>query len=811
MAPPTPEGLLELWKAISAPQLSPSGVAEGLARGVTRLLGDVGVVRFRLPPPDGAKWEAVRVGPGPPELVRTEVGGPQGSSAETAWLEAAKVDMGQLADVLVFPLAVSGDVLGTLAVGRSRQGAGGAPFTPAEKALAQQIAECGAGALDGALVRLRDRWMRQWFDSCPSIIFYKTESLKYLFINEHYLKFTVHSKEKVLASTDVDLFPPQVAAFFGTVDRQILKSGDEAITTDKIVVHGDMKVHLALKFPIKDEAGNVVGVGGNITRVPDTKISNEALKAGEEQINFVTDPLPGLVSYFAVDQRIKFANLLHEEWLGIPRLDIINKSLKEVFGEAVYAEMRPQVELALKGERCQFDLEFRHADGTVRQTRVTYAPQRSLLREVEGVVALIVDETDQKVADDRLRFLAETGSLFGSSLETASIVKTIASLTVPRLADWCAVELRSPDGRREHLVVSHVDSTKVEQVRQLHGWLSEENRPLQLARVLRTGWPELAPEITDEKLAELVPDLEVRRLIQEVGLSSAMVVPINTRTGTIGAITLVSLKTRRRFEQADLTHAEELARRAGLAVDNAQLYREVQAAVRLRDEFLAVASHELRTPLAALSLHLDTLLIEAKALSKGVPALAHFQDSLRRSMNHSERLGGLIRQLLDVSRIQMGKLELQLELVDLGKVVEEVVGRFAEQAAQAQCQLKVDIQPQPIVGYWDPLQLDQVTTNLLSNALKYGAGKPIEVTVSAVGGKAALTVKDHGIGISPTDQERIFGRFERAVSQRHYGGLGLGLWITRQSLEAMGGSIKVHSTPNVETRFVAELPLRTGP
>jgi signal transduction histidine kinase len=118
-----------------------------------------------------------------------------------------------------------------------------------------------------------------------------------------------------------------------------------------------------------------------------------------------------------------------------------------------------------------------------------------------------------------------------------------------------------------------------------------------------------------------------------------------------------------------------------------------------------------------------------------------------------------------------------------------------------------------VVGFWDAFRLDQVATNLVGNALKYGAGKPVTVRVAASGGRAVLTVTDHGIGIPPEDQDRIFGKFERAVSERHYGGLGLGLWITRQAVEAMGGAIRVRSTPGVETVFTVELPLdvRTQP
>jgi PAS domain S-box-containing protein len=801
MGSPTPEALLELWKTIASPQRSSAEIAEALARGAAQWLGDVVAVRFRVPLPVHA-WEAVRVGPGAEGPVRA------GAPAEATWLEAVQVDVDQLVDLLTVPLTAAGEVMGTLAVGRSRS-AGGERFSPADEALAQRIAEGAAGAMDGALVRARERWMRLWFESCPSVIFYKDEALQYRFVNEGFLKLSP-PREKVINRTDADLFPPEVAAYFATVDRQVLQSGQKAVNTDKIVIHGDMTVRLALKFPIKDETGQVVGVGGNVTQIPDIGISNQALKAVEEQINFVTDPLPGLISCFSVDQRIRFANVAHEAWLGMPRLDMVGKTLKEVFGEPAYAQMRPHVERALQGERCAFDLELRRSDGMLRDTTVTLAPQRGLLREMDSVVCLIVDRTEEKRAEDRVRFLAESGSLFGASLDLSSIVKTIAALAVPRLADWCVVEIRPGEGWSGQVVVSHVDHEKMDSTRQLYLWLAaQEDQPPQIATVLQTGSPELVPCLTEAQQAA-VADPEARRLFGEVGLSSAMVVPLSTRMRIIGAITLVGLKARRRYDPLDLAHAEELARRAGLAMDNARLYKEVQAAVELRDEFLAVAGHELRTPLAALSLLLDTLVMETNAIGTALPALARFQNTLARSKHHSERLGRLIGQLLDVSRIQMRRLQLQPELVDLGKLVEEVTTRYADAAAQARCDLEVHIQPEPVVGFWDPLQLDQVTTNLLTNALKYGAGKPVEVSVTASNGKALLSVKDHGIGISPTDQERIFGRFERAVSQRHYGGLGLGLWITRQALEAMGGSIRVQSTPNVETLFVAELPIRPG-
>jgi signal transduction histidine kinase len=274
-------------------------------------------------------------------------------------------------------------------------------------------------------------------------------------------------------------------------------------------------------------------------------------------------------------------------------------------------------------------------------------------------------------------------------------------------------------------------------------------------------------------------------------------------------IVLAAGATRRRYDESDLTQAVELARRAALATDNSELFTQKTRAVELRDNFLATASHELRTPLTSLGLHLDALMMEAKALSKKEPGFSRFQDSLNRAMFHSERLGGLIRQLLDVSKLREGsQLDLAREMVDLGKLVKEVTERFTEEASRANCSLEAMVPQQPVIGYWDPFRLDQVATNLISNAIKYGAGKPVKVEVSAAADRAFFMVRDRGIGIPLEDQERIFGKFERAVSERHYGGLGLGLWITRQALEAMGGAIRVDSIPGVETTFTVELPLK---
>ena len=175
----------------------------------------------------------------------------------------------------------------------------------------------------------------------------------------------------------------------------------------------------------------------------------------------------------------------------------------------------------------------------------------------------------------------------------------------------------------------------------------------------------------------------------------------------------------------------------------------------------------------------------------------------------AERLVRLADALLDVSRITSGRLSLAREEADLAALVREVAARFAEEASDAGCALTCDA-PGPVRAALDASRIEQVLSNLLSNALKYGHGEPVHVALTTAGGLARLTVADRGIGIDPADQARIFGRFERAVSGRHYSGIGLGLWIVHQIVAGHGGRIEVKSAPGAGSTFTVELPLAAG-
>jgi signal transduction histidine kinase len=285
-------------------------------------------------------------------------------------------------------------------------------------------------------------------------------------------------------------------------------------------------------------------------------------------------------------------------------------------------------------------------------------------------------------------------------------------------------------------------------------------------------------------------------------MRSAVVVPLRIRDTVIGALSLSSA-TPNRFGRADVELATELGRRMALALDNARLLDATRRALHLREEFLRIASHELRTPLASLRMSAESLLRAAEKKRAVSPEI--MDRTLRRVLGNTARLEQLTSELLDTTRIEEGRLEMNLAEVALDAIVREAMEHLEPALAAAGSPVSIECAA-PILGRWDPSRLEQVVTNLVTNAAKFGAGKPIEIRIERAGESARLSVTDHGIGIDPARLPHVFDRFERAVPSSSYGGLGLGLYIARSIVAAHGGTITIESRLGAGSTFTVNLP-----
>jgi signal transduction histidine kinase len=314
--------------------------------------------------------------------------------------------------------------------------------------------------------------------------------------------------------------------------------------------------------------------------------------------------------------------------------------------------------------------------------------------------------------------------------------------------------------------------------------------------VLRSGRSYLYSEGSDSEV-----------VLGDPAFTAVMLVPLVARGRPLGVITFASVESGRRYGSNELTLAEELAHRCALAIENARLYREAQAAIRLRDDFFSVASHELKTPVAALLAFSQFMLKRAERQHGLTPT--QMGEALEEVHWQSDRLARLVAQLLDTSRVDAGKLALDPVLTDVAALVRAAVRTASGNASQH----AISVRTAPEV--WatvDPLRMEQVITNLIDNAIKYSPdGGPIEVELAWTAPSILqLVVRDHGIGIPPEHRPFIFDRFYQAHAGQHFAGvagMGLGLYISRRLVEMHGGSIEIDSPTDGGARVMVTLPV----
>ncbi len=514
-------------------------------------------------------------------------------------------------------------------------------------------------------------------------------------------------------------------------------------------------------------------------------------EASEEQYRFLAESIPQLVWTAQADGTVDYRNQRMCEYTGLARDGAAGEGYAQLHPDDVGATAARWKQALRSGERFELEMRMRRAaDGSYRWHLARAVP----LRDAEGHVVkwfgTSTDIDDRKRAEDSQRFLAEASEVLVSSLDYERTLARVAELVVPRLADWCAIDMLTDERTIRRIAVVHQDPAKVELAREL-----ERRYPPNLgeregvAKVVRTGVPEIYPNVPDELLALVAHDAEHLRLVREIGLKSALVVPLVAQGRVVGAITLVTSESGRRYSEADLPFVEDLAHRAALAIENARLYQEAQEVNRLKDEFLATLSHELRTPLTAVLGW--TRLLATGQLDEATSKRA--MDTIERNAQSQVQL---IDDILDVSRIIRGKLRLEVRPVELAPVIESAVEtvRPAAEAKGIRLQLVLDPLTGPVSG--DPDRLQQIIWNLLSNAIKFTPkdGR-VQVLLARADSHLEVTVSDSGQGIEAEFLPFVFDRFRQAdpTTTRTHGGLGLGLAIVRHLTELHGGTVRAES------------------
>jgi PAS domain S-box-containing protein len=416
----------------------------------------------------------------------------------------------------------------------------------------------------------------------------------------------------------------------------------------------------------------------------------------------------------------------------------------------------------------------------------------------------------------RSSLLARASVALGSSLDFHTTLRDVARLAVPAFADWCSVDILSPDGGIERLAVEHVDPAKIAAATQLRNrYPVDLSRPHGLGRVLQSGRAELYPEITGEMLAAAAQDDQHLQLLREVGLCSAIIAPLRARSRVLGAMTFASAESGRRFGDADLATAMHLAERAALAIDNSRLLAEAereraeaqQSAAALRrsneelEQFAYVSSHDLQEPLRNVASYAQLLASRYRGRLD-----ADADEFIGYIVDGARRMSGLIQDLLMYSRlIRTGPAP--RERVPADSALDSALLNLQKSIRESHAVITRD--PLPVVlGHF--VQISQVFQNLIGNAIKYRSEEEPKIHVSAEiqSGECVFSVSDNGIGIDPAYHTRIFGLFKR-LHGRNIPGTGIGLATCKKIVEQHGGRIWLESQPGKGSIFRFSLPLHS--
>ncbi|HEX8472698.1 MAG TPA: PAS domain S-box protein [Pyrinomonadaceae bacterium] len=588
---------------------------------------------------------------------------------------------------------------------------------------------------------------------------------------------------------------------------------------------GEYRWVLSNGVPRFSPDGSFIGFIGSCIDISDRKLTEEKLdallaservtraeaEASEERYRYLAETMPQIIWTARPDGWLDYYNQRWYEYTGM--------TPEETEGWGWQPVIHPEdVERCLKGwatavktgRNYEIEYRFRRAsDSSYRWHLGRAMPLRDGAGNIVKWFGSATDIDDQKRAVEKLSCLAEASELLASSLDYMTTIENLTRLVVPRIADWCTIDIIEEDGTT-HRLMAHANPVKAELAREMNRrYPPRRGLAHGLSKVIESGRSELYLDMTEELLAAMAHDKEHLEMMRELGAKSTVCVPLIARGRTFGAIALASAESGRRYGQPALAFAEDLARLIALTIDNARLFQHTEEANRAKDEFLATLSHELRTPLTP-------VIGWVHMMRAGQLSDSDISHGLTVIDKNSQSLARLINDLLDMSAIMSGKMRIERMPVVLSSVLTEAIETVRAEADKRSIRIDIEYTPRlddatPLTISGDRTRLVQVFWNLLNNAVKFSVeGGRVRVACDHTATKARIHVEDQGRGIPPEFLPYVFDRFRQADASttRAYGGLGIGLALVKSFVEAHGGTVAAASDGNGHgSRFTITLPL----